>query len=59
MDGPALAGEATVEKGGRVEAAVRQLSEEVEKEPLPIEHREQIQRFHDLLLGGGEPAGEK
>ncbi|MBI4604372.1 MAG: hypothetical protein HY721_20625 [Planctomycetes bacterium] len=59
VDGPSLTGEATIEKGGRVEEAVRQLSREVETEPLPIEHREHIQRFHDLLLGGGERAEGK
>lgn len=58
VDGPSLTGEARIEKGAALEHAVRQLSEEVEKEPLPVEHREQIQRFHELILGGGG-AGEK
>lgn len=53
VDGPSAAGEPTIQKGGAVEQAVRQLSEEVEKEPLPVEYRDQIQRFHSLLLGGG------
>ena len=35
--------------------AVQQLSEEVEKEPLPAEHREHIQRFHELLTGSERP----
>ena len=35
--------------------AVQQLSEEVEKEPLPAEHREHIQKFHDLLTGTERP----
>jgi hypothetical protein len=54
VDGPSLTGEARIAKGAALEEAVRQLSEEVEKEPLPVEHREQIRRFHDLLLHGGE-----
>ena len=63
VDGPSLTGEAKVRKSAAIEEAVRQLSEEVEKEPLPVEHKEQIQRFHDLLLrggeaGGGEPSGK-
>lgn len=63
VDGPSLTGEPTIQKGGAVEQAVRQLSEQVEKEPLPVEYRDQIQRFHSLLLGGGEEpkagSGEK
>ncbi len=59
IDGPSLTGEAKVSKGVTVQDAVRQLSEEVEKEPLPIENREQIQRFHELLLGGGTAGNDK
>jgi hypothetical protein len=51
---PAARGEVTVQKGGAVEQAVRELSEEVEKEPLPVEQREQIRRFHELILGEGD-----
>lgn len=59
IDGPSLTGEARVSKGVTVKDAVRQLSQEVEKEPLPVEYREQIQRFHELLLGGGAPGASK
>jgi hypothetical protein len=54
VDGPSITGEARVEKGAALEKVVQQLAEEVEKEPLPVEHREQIQRYHDLLRGTGE-----
>ena len=57
-DGPSITGEARVEKSQAIEDAVRQLSQEVETEPLPVEHREQIQRFHNLILGGNGPSGE-
>jgi hypothetical protein len=55
-DGPSPRGEATIRKGADLDRAVQELSEEVEKEPLPVEHRRQIQKFHELLLGGDEPA---
>jgi hypothetical protein len=48
---PAALGDVTVKKGGSLEQAVRDLSEEVEKEPIPVEQRQQIQRFHALILG--------
>jgi len=54
VDGPSAVGQPTIQKGGAVEQAGRQLSEQVEKEPLPVEYRDQIQRFHSLLLGGGD-----
>ena len=70
VDGPSLTGEATIEKGAVVEEAARQHAREVETEPLPVEVREQVRRFNELLLGGdgggggapagsGETAGEK
>lgn len=53
VDGAAEAGEATIEKGGGLEQAVRDLSEQVDREPLPVEQKAQVLRFQDLLLGGG------
>ena len=64
-EGPSEAGEVTIQKGGAVEKAARQLSEEVEREPLPVERREEVQRFLDSLVGGksgsvgGESRGEE
>ena len=58
-DGPSPEGEAKLEVGPPVEQAVQELSEEVEKEPLPVEHRRQVERFYDLLLQGAtKPQGE-
>jgi len=54
VDGPSLTGEARIQKGVALEEAVRQLAEEVEKEPLPAEHRDQVERFQNLLLQGGQ-----
>ena len=54
-DGPAPEGEARVRQAPALLDAVQQLSEEVEKEPLPVEHREHIQKFHELLTGGESP----
>lgn len=54
IDGPALTGEARIQTGVVLEETVRQLAEEVEKEPLPAEHREQVERFQHLLLKGGK-----
>ena len=51
-EGPSATGEVTLQKGGALETAVREQAQEVEKEPLPAEQREQLQRFHELLLGG-------
>jgi len=58
-DGPSAKGEATIQKGGAVEQTARQLSQEVEREPLPVEERAQVQRFYDMLLGGKEKPGEQ
>ena len=61
-DGPSPQGEATIAVGAPLEQAVQELSQEVEKEPLPIEHRRKIERFYDYLLGGESPqadSGEK
>jgi hypothetical protein len=58
-EGPSLIGEPRIEKSAAVDAAVRELSEEVEKEPLPVEHRESIQKFHDLILNGGAEEASK
>lgn len=57
-EGPSLTGEARIAKGGAVREAVQKLSEEVEKEPLPLEHREQVERFQQLLLEGSDAGGE-
>ena len=51
-DGPSPTGEAKIEVGAPLEQAVQELSQQVEKEPLPIEHRGTIERYHDLLLHG-------
>jgi len=51
VDGPALKGEAILKKGPALQSIVQELSEEVEKEPLPIEHRDHISRFQELLRG--------
>jgi hypothetical protein len=55
-EGPSATGEVTLQKGGALEKAVREQAQQVEQEPLPAEQREQLQRFHELLLGG---EGEK
>jgi hypothetical protein len=59
VEGPSDPGEATLQKGGAIEKAVRDLSQQVDREPLPVEKREQIERFHELLLGGKASSGEK
>lgn len=50
-EGPSEKGEVTIQKGGALEKAVRELSQEVEREPLPIEQREQVERFYQSILG--------
>ena len=59
VEGPSDPGEATIPKGGAIEKAVQEMSEQVDREPLPVEKREQIERFHELLLGGKASSGEK
>ena len=54
VNGPSLTGEATIKKGPALQSIVQELSEEVQKEPLPIEHREHIWRFQELLRGEPE-----
>ncbi len=54
-DGPSLTGEVNIEKSREVVEAVHELSREIEKEPLPPEYREQVERFHELLMEG-DPA---
>jgi hypothetical protein len=59
VDGPSDAGEATIEKGGAIEKAVRDLSQKVETEPLPVESREQVRRFQEYILGGAPVTDSK
>lgn len=58
-EGPAAAGDVTIKKGGALEKAVRELSQEVEREPLPVDKREEVQRFYERLLGGKPSTEEK
>ena len=53
-EGPVDPGEVGRAAGGAVRGAVQQLAEEVSKEPIPQEHREQIKIFHEMILGGQE-----
>ncbi len=51
VKGPSKRGEATFELSPSVRQAVQELTEEVEKEPLPIEHRRHLRRFFGVLQG--------
>jgi hypothetical protein len=53
-EGPSLTGEVKVKKSNELEQAVRELSKEIKKEPLPPEYREQAERFQESLIGGDE-----
>lgn len=56
IKGPSKRGEATFELTAPVEQAIQALTEEIEKEPLPIEHRRHLQRYYGVLRG--ETSGE-
>ncbi len=58
IKGPSKRGEATFELSAPVEQAIQELTEEVEKEPLPIEHRRHLQRYYGVLRGEA-PAEEE
>ena len=51
IKGPSQRGEATFQVNAPVEQAIQELTEEVEKEPLPIEHRRHLQRYYNALRG--------
>ncbi len=51
IKGPSKRGEATFELSAPVDQAIQELTEEVEKEPLPIEHRRHLQRYYGALRG--------
>lgn len=51
IKGPSKRGEATFKLTAPVEQAIQELTAEVEKEPLPIEHRRHLQRYYGVLLG--------
>ncbi len=51
IKGPSKRGEATFELSAPVDQAIQELTEEVEKEPLPIEHRRHLQRYYGVLRG--------
>ena len=51
IKGPSKRGEATFELNSSVAQAIQELTEEVEKEPLPIEHREHVRRYYGVLRG--------
>lgn len=59
VDGEAQTGEATIKKSGEVVETIRELSKQVEKEPLPPEYREQAEHFHSLVMEGDEGTAEK
>ena len=50
VDGEAPRGDAQLEQREFVQKAMRQLAEEVETEPLPIEHRHHLERYRKLIL---------
>lgn len=52
IKGPSKRGEATFELSAPFDQAIQELAEEVEKEPLPIEHRRHLQRYYGVLRGG-------
>ncbi len=57
VDGPSLKGEVSLPKGGARRDAVQRLSQEVEKEALPIQYRTHVRRYHDFVLQGGQGQG--
>ena len=59
IKGPSQRGEATFELAEPVGQAIQELTEEVEKEPLPIEHREHLQRYYSALRGEAPPEAEE
>ncbi len=63
IDGEAPRGEVAREHRQVVEKAMQQLAEEVETEPLPIEHRQHVGRYRGRILemfqgGGGDSTDE-
>lgn len=58
IKGPSKRGEATFQVSTEVRQAVQELTEEVEKEPLPIEHRRHLQRYLGILGGEAPPEGD-
>lgn len=58
IKGPSQRGEATFEASSPVGQAIQELTEEVEKEPLPIEHRRHLQRYY-AILRGEVPVGDE
>lgn len=57
VEGDAEVGEVSLPVGGAARGAVQHMAEEMKNEPLPVEHREQIRRFHEIVLeAGGEEA---
>lgn len=59
VDGESLAGEVSLPKGKAAHAAVDKLAEEMEKEPIPIEHRDQIRQYQEFVRRGAGSGGEE
>lgn len=54
-DDPSPTGEAVVPLSSDAGRALQDRAEEVERESLPVEHKEHVERFYELLL---EPRSE-
>jgi len=54
VEGSSLSGEATLKQGPVLQSIVQELAAEVDKEPLPVEHRDHIGRFQEFLRGTPE-----
>ena len=53
VEGEQKRGDVTIDKEFTVGAAIQELTEEVEKEPLPVEHKEHVRKYYNLLRGEG------
>lgn len=49
-DDPSPTGEAAISLSSEFGKALQERAEEVDREPLPVEHKEHVERFHELLL---------
>ncbi len=58
VEGVTQRGEAELEKGLTVADVAQERTEEVEREPLPVEFRDHVRTYYQMLVGEGSGEGK-
>ena len=53
VEGPSRRGDVTIEKSFELNEAIQTMTDEVENEPLPMEHKEHVREYYRKIRGEG------